>query len=162
MFDVEIPGKLRFFESETLTPGDKATVFETEFGPMGLSICYDIRFPELARLMADAGARVILTPAAFNRVTGPAHWELLFRTRAADNQVFTLGTAPALQKDGCYRSWGHSLAADPWGRILGRLGDEPGLLRTELDLDLTESVRRELPLLSGRRPEVYARAPRAL
>ena len=87
LFDIEVEGGQSFKESDTLTPGDQVTVFDTEFGKMGICICFDFRFPELARLMALEGARVILVPAAFNMTTGPAHWEILFRTRALDNQV---------------------------------------------------------------------------
>ena len=95
LFDIDIKGGQYFKESDTLTAGDQVTVFDTEFGKIGLCICFDFRFPELARQMVDKGAKVILVPAAFNMTTGPAHWELLFRQRAVDNQIFTLGTAPA-------------------------------------------------------------------
>ena len=121
LFDIEVEGGQSFKESDTLTPGDQVTVFDTEFGKMGICICFDFRFPELARLMALEGARVILVPAAFNMTTGPAHWEILFRTRALDNQVYTLGTAPARDADAGYTSWGHTIAVSPWGDIMGQM-----------------------------------------
>ena len=155
LFDVDMRGKIRFLESRTLSPGDQITVFETEFCKMGLCICYDIRFPELSRAMTDRGAQVILVPAAFNRTTGPLHWELLFRSRAADNQVFTVGTSPALDMAADYHAWGHSLAVDPWGKVLGQLSDETGVLYTQLDLEQISQVRQQLPLLRQRRKDVY-------
>lgn len=95
LFDIDIKGGQRFRESDTLTPGNTDTVFETEFGRMGVMICFDIRFPELARMMVNDGARAIFVPAAFNMTTGPAHWELTFRARALDNQIYMVGCAPA-------------------------------------------------------------------
>ena len=161
LFDVDIQGGVRFFESETLSAGNHATVFDTEFGVMGLCICYDVRFPELSRQMVDAGAAVILVAAAFNRTTGPAHWELLFRARAADNQAFYVGTSPALDMRSCYHAWGHSIVTGPWGNVQGQLGDEPGMQMTELNLDEVQRVRQELPLLQHRRPEVYQTPPKS-
>ena len=102
------------------------TVFDTEFGKMGVCICYDFRFPELARLMVDQGAEVIIVPAAFNMTTGPLHWELMFRQRAVDNQVYTLGAAPARDLNAGYHSWGHSIAVDPWGKVLMEMEEKAG------------------------------------
>ena len=150
LFDIDVKGGQRFKESDTLTAGDKATVFDTEFGPMGLCICYDFRFPELARRMVLDGARVILVPAAFNMTTGPAHWEVLFRSRAVDNQVFTFGTAPARDMDASYHSWGHSIAVSPWGTVLNQMEAEEGMQITSIDLDEVEQVREQLPLLKHR------------
>ncbi|MBQ8089882.1 MAG: carbon-nitrogen hydrolase family protein, partial [Pyramidobacter sp.] len=100
LFDIDVPGGQRFKESETLTAGDEITTFDTEVGRMGLLICYDFRFPEMSRVMANRGAKVIFVPAAFNMTTGPAHWEILFRCRAQDYQVFTVGAAPARDEHG--------------------------------------------------------------
>ena len=155
LFDINITGGQYFRESDTLTPGDQATVFETEFGLAGLCICYDFRFPELARKMVLAGAQLIIVPGAFNQTTGPAHWELLFRSRAVDNQVFTLGCAPARNPASSYQSWGHSILAGPWGNVLVQLGDQPGDFLETLDFSIVEKVRSELPLLQHRRPELY-------
>ena len=150
LFDIDVTGGQSFRESDTLTAGDSVTTFETEFGVMGLCICYDFRFPELSRLMVDRGARVILVPAAFNMTTGPAHWEVMFRSRAVDNQVFTFGTAPARDKTASYHSWGHSIAVSPWGTILNQMGAEAGIQVTEIRLEEADEIREQLPLLKGR------------
>ena len=105
LFDINVKNGQHFKESDTLTSGDHATVFDTEFGKMGVMICYDIRFPEFARTMALDGARMIFVPAAFNMTTGPAHWELTFRARALDNQIYMLGCAPARDIQAGYISW---------------------------------------------------------
>ena len=125
LFDINVEGGQCFKESDTLSPGEKIGCFDTEFGRIGLCICYDFRFPETARLMAQDGAKVILVPAAFNMTTGPAHWELMFRQRAVESQCYVIGTAPA---------------RDP---------------KVELDLDYVDKVRRELPLLAHRRTDLY-------
>ena len=155
LFDIAVDGGQHFKESDTLTAGKDVTVFDTEFGKLGLCICYDIRFPELARLMALEGARAILVPAAFNMTTGPAHWELTFRARALDNQVFYLGTSPARDLTASYHAWGHSIATDPWGNVLAQMDEQPGMQTVELDLERVEAIRRQLPLLAHRRTDVY-------
>ena len=155
LFDIDVSGGQRFRESDTLSPGSQVTVVETEFGRLGVAICYDLRFPELARLMALRGAKILVYPGAFNMTTGPAHWEILFRTRALDNQVYTLGCAPARDETAGYVSYGNSLVVSPWGHALARLGAEEGRLLAEIDLDEVERVRRELPLLQHRRTDVY-------
>ena len=155
LFDIDVSGGQSFRESDTLTAGNSITTFDTEFGVMGLCICYDFRFPELSRLMVERGAKVILVPAAFNMTTGPAHWEILFRTRALDNQVFTLGAAPARDPSSGYISYGNSIAVSPWGDVLDRLGADQEMLVCTLELDRVAQVRRELPLLAHRRKDVY-------
>ncbi len=155
LFDIDVKGGQCFKESDTLTAGDQVTVFDTEFGKMGLCICYDFRFPELARLMVEKGAKVILVPAAFNMTTGPAHWEILFRCRALDNQAFVLGTAPARDPSSGYTSWGHSIAVSPWGDILGQMDEQEGCMIHTLDLERTGEVRDQLPLLKHRRTDMY-------
>ena len=155
LFDIDVKGGQRFMESETFTAGDSVTVFDTPFGKLGLCICFDLRFPELARCMALAGARAIVTPAAFNMTTGPAHWELLFRQRAVDNQLFTLGVAPSRDEKGPYVSYGNTILCSPWGEVLARAGSAPALLLADVDLDQNESIRAQLPLLSARRTDVY-------
>ena len=127
LFDIDVTGGQRFFESDTLSPGNRVTIFSTPFCTMGLCICYDFRFPELSRLMVDAGAKVILVPAAFNMTTGPAHWEILFRSRAVDNQVYTVGTAPARDPAASYRSWGHSIVCSTWGEVLSETDETEGV-----------------------------------
>ena len=155
LFDIDVEGGQRFRESDTLTPGDRATVFDTEFGKMGLCICFDFRFQELAKVMADRGAQLILVPAAFNMTTGPAHWELLFRQRAVDNQCFTVGVSPARDETAGYVAYGNSIAVDPWGTVLCRAGAEEAILCTDLDLTRIDNVRAQLPILSARRTDLY-------
>lgn len=155
LFDIDVDGGQRFMESEVLSAGDRVTTFDTPWGRMGLCICFDMRFEELCRLMALAGARVIFAPAAFNRTTGPAHWELLFRQRAVDQQCFTVGTSPARDESASYVAWGHSIVCDPWGTVLHQCGAEECVVVTELDLARVEAVRRQLPILSARREDVY-------
>lgn len=155
LFDIDVTGGQRFRESDTLSPGGEVTVVETDFGKLGVAICYDLRFPELARLMALQGAKLLVYPGAFNMTTGPAHWEILFRTRALDNQVFALGCAPARDEQAGYVSYGNSMVASPWGSVTARMGAEEGRLPAEIDLGEVERVRRELPLLQHRRADVY-------
>ena len=155
LFDINVTGGQHFMESQTLSAGSQVTVFDTEFCKMGLCICYDARFPELFRLMVDGGAKLILVPAAFNMTTGPAHWELLFRQRAVDNQVFCVGTSPARDEAASYRAWGHSIVTDPWGRVVTQLEEGEALRTVELDLELADQIRAQLPLLAHRRKDVY-------
>lgn len=155
LFDIDVKGGQTFKESDMLTAGDSDTVFDTEFGKIGVMLCFDIRFPELLRMMVNDGAKVIFVPAAFNMTTGPAHWELSFRTRALDNQIYMVGCAPARDVSAGYISWGHSIVTDPWGRVTGMLDENEGILLAELDMDYEEQVREELPLLKSRRKDMY-------
>lgn len=155
LFDIDIKGGQTFKESDTLTAGDSDTVFDTEFGKIGVMLCFDIRFPELSRMMVNDGAKVIFVPAAFNMTTGPARWELSFRTRALDNQIYMVGCAPARDVSAGYISWGHSIVTDPWGRVIDMLDEKKGILLAELDMDYEEQVREELPLLKSRRKDMY-------
>ena len=155
LFDIDVAGGQRFRESDTLSPGNAITTFETEFGTMGLCICFDLRFEELARCMCLRGAKVIFVPAAFNMTTGPAHWELLFRQRAVDNQCFTVGVSPARDESAGYVAYGNSIAVDPWGTVLCRAGAEETTLYADLALSRLDDVRRQLPILSARRTDLY-------
>jgi predicted amidohydrolase len=155
LFDIDVTNGQRFRESDTLSPGNQVTVVETEFGRLGVAICYDIRFPELARLMALQGAKILAYPGAFNMTTGPAHWDILFRTRALDNQVYVLGCAPARDETAGYISYGNSLVVSPWGKILAQLGPEEGSILAELDFEEEDRIRRDLPLLQHRRTDRY-------
>ncbi len=155
LFDIDVKGKITFKESDVLTAGDSFTLAETEFGKIGIGICYDVRFPELARVMVENGALMLFYPGAFNMTTGPAHWELLFRSRALDNQVFCVGVAPALNMDASYHSFGHSIIANPWGEIIAEAGEKEDLIFCEIDLDEIKKVREELPLLKNKREDLY-------
>ncbi len=155
LFDIDVKGKIVFKESDVLSSGDDITVFETEYGKMAAAICYDIRFPEIIRLMALKGAKIIIIPAAFNMTTGPAHWDLLFKARALDNQVFVLGCSPARNNQASYIAYGNSIITGPWGDVIGKLDEKEGILIKELDLESLDLIREQLPLLKHRRKDIY-------
>ncbi|MEW6058922.1 MAG: carbon-nitrogen hydrolase family protein [Actinomycetota bacterium] len=154
LFDVELPGQPPIRESFTYTPGDEIVTAETEFGRIGLSICYDVRFPELYRALVARGAEIVVVPSAFTFETGKDHWEVLLRARAIEGQTFVLAPAqwgtwgPSEQNRRCY---GNSLAVDPWGRIVARAPDGVGVTFAELDMEEVRRVRERLPALSHRR-----------
>lgn len=155
LFDIDVPGRVRFMESDVFTPGESYTLFDTPFGKIGVAICFDIRFAELFRILSLEGAKLILVPGAFNMTTGPAHWELSFRLRAVDNQCFTAGCAPARDSVASYTSWGHTLVCDPWGTVLNTLDEKPGLLVQELDMSYADRIRDQIPILKNRRTDLY-------
>lgn len=155
LFDIDVKDRITFKESDVLTAGDNFTIANTEFGKIGIGICYDVRFPELARVMVENGALILFYPGAFNMTTGPAHWELLFRSRALDNQVFCVGVAPALNKDASYHSYGHSIITNPWGEIIVQASEKEELIISEIDLDEIKKIREELPLLKNKRKDLY-------
>lgn len=155
LFDINVAGGQYFMESDTFTAGKDVTAFDTPWGKLGLMICYDIRFPELSRLLALEGAKAILVPAAFNMTTGPAHWEMSFRMRALDNQVFFIGCAPARDAQSSYTAWGHSIVTEPWGGVVAQLDEKEGILTAELDFARLAEVREQLPLLKHRRTDFY-------
>ncbi|MGE5453813.1 MAG: carbon-nitrogen hydrolase family protein [Methylocystaceae bacterium] len=154
LFDIDLP-EIRFMESETMAPGHEITVFTTPWATFGLGICYDIRFPELARLMVDAGAEVLVYPAAFGLVTGRLHWDLTLRARAVDNQVYTVGVGPAPNQDLPYISYGHSLVCDPMGRPIKKLGSKPSTSVIQLSSKAVSDARANQPLLKHRRHDLY-------
>ena len=155
LFDIDVKGKIYFKESDTLSPGNQVIIAKTEFGKIGIGICYDIRFPELARLMVEFGAQILFYPGAFNMTTGPAHWELTFRARALDNQVYCVGVAPALNTKASYHSYGHSIITNPWGGVITQLDETENLKVVEIDLDEIKKIREELPLLKNKRNDLY-------
>ena len=146
LFDIDVPGGQYFKESDVLSPGKAMTVFDTEYGRMGVCICFDIRFPDLFLQMRRAGVRMVFVPAAFNMTTGPAHWQTLFRSRALDQQIFMIGCSPARDETASYIAYGHSIVTDPWGRILRELDEKEGILDIELDLAETDRIRTQIPL----------------
>ena len=151
LFDIDVPGKFRFMESETIAPGQGyPLVFD---GPVktGAAICFDIRFPEWARLVMQAGADLLALPAAFSRNTGPRHWELLLRARALDNQLFVAAVSPAQSPS----AYGHSLVATPDGSVLYDCGAEERLAVVDLDLDLLADMRSSIPVSANRRLDLY-------
>ena len=154
LFDVNF-GEKAFHESDTLTGGDSFNTFETEWGKIGVNICFDVRFPEGMRLQALAGAKIIFVPAAFMMNTGEAHWNMNMRMRAVENQVFLVADAPMRDKSLGYEAWAHSMVIDPWGNVLTDMGIDEGVAVTEIDLDFTDRVKKELPLMSARRTDIY-------
>ena len=155
LFDIAVEGGQVFRESDTFTPGDRVTIFDAEGMRFGLCICFDFRFPELARAMTLQGAQVLLVPGAFNMTTGPAHWELLFRQRAVDNQIFTLGVSCARDTGEEYVAYGNSILVDPWGSVLKRAGEGEEVLIGEIDFVRNQEIRQQLPIRSARREQLY-------
>ncbi|ANB15513.1 Nit3p [Sugiyamaella lignohabitans] len=156
LFDIDVPGKIRFIESETLTGGSKATVFDVEgFGTVGLGICYDIRFPELASIAARKGAFALLYPGAFNTTTGPLHWKLLARARAVDNQVYVITASPSRDLTSSYHAYGHSQVIDPWGETVSEAQEGEEIIYATLEPEKIDSARSGIPVTSQRRFDVY-------
>ena len=155
LFDCYRNGVPLFRESDTLTPGNGFCVFDTEWCKMGLNVCFDIRFPESARFAALGGAKIIFNPSAFNMTTGPAHWEVAFKQRAIENQVYMVGTAPARNPEQGFTAYGHSIITDPWGGTVLELEDKPATAIGEINLDYVEKIRSKLPMLSARRTDLY-------
>jgi len=152
MFDVDLPTGERHRESSLYTPGDRAAVADTPWGRIGLTVCYDVRFPYLHRALAKAGAEMIAVPAAFTVPTGEAHWEILLRARAIETGAFVLAPAQGgLHEDG-RSTWGRSTIVDPWGRILAKAeGDEPGFITADLDMGEVAKARTAIPALVNER-----------
>eukprot|EP00835_Amoeboradix_gromovi_P003964 NODE_284_length_11815_cov_0.176340.p2 type:complete len:308 gc:universal NODE_284_length_11815_cov_0.176340:3365-4288(+) len=157
LFDIDIPNKIKFTESQVLSSGKQVTTLKTSFGLVGIGICYDIRFPEMQMISARRGAFLLCYPGAFNQVTGPLHWDLLMRSRAMDNQVFVAACAPALDTNADYHSYGHSLIVDPMGKILQQAKEKEEIIYAELNLDEIESTRSGIPTSKQRRFDVYPR-----
>ncbi|KAJ7109110.1 carbon-nitrogen hydrolase [Mycena epipterygia] len=155
LFDIDIPGKITFKESETLTGGATTNFFDTEFARIGLGICYDIRFPELAMISSRQGCHVLIYPGAFNMTTGPLHWELLQRARAVDNQVFVAMCSPARDLTAGYHAWGHSMVVDPMANVLAEAADGEEVIYADIDSALMDSARAGIPVTVQRRFDVY-------
>lgn len=156
LFDIDIPGKMTFKESEILSAGNKITVFDSPWGKIGLAICYDVRFPEMFQLMRDQGAKIIVIPAAFNSTTGPLHWELLMRARAVDTQSYILACAPARSSElEAYPSHGHTMCVNPWGEVQQIDHFNPAEMIVDLDLNSCEEVRSNIPVGKQRRHDLY-------
>jgi predicted amidohydrolase len=151
LFDVEIPGGHRFCESDAVVPGDRPVVAETPWGGLGLTICYDLRFPELYRDLVQKGARILSVPAAFTRETGKDHWHVLLRARAIENLSHVFAPAQWGFHGGKRASYGHAMVVDPWGVILAECGERDGYALAEVDLSYQDAVRTTLPCLSHRR-----------
>ena len=155
LFDVDLPG-MHFHESHTFTPGSDITVFDSEFGRVGVAICFDVRFPELFRAMARRGAELICLPAQFNMTTGPAHWEATMRMRAVDNELFFAAASAARFEGFSYECWGHSLILDPYGTALAAADEKEQLLLAEINRDRIAEVRAQLPTFLHLREDIYS------
>ncbi|XP_055423897.1 omega-amidase NIT2 isoform X3 [Bubalus kerabau] len=156
LFDIDVPGKITFQESETLSPGDSFSAFDTPYCKVGLGICYDIRFTELAQIYAQRGCQLLVYPGAFNLTTGPAHWELLQRGRAVDNQVYVATASPARDEKASYVVWGHSTVVNPWGEVLAKAGTEETIVYADIDLKKLAEIRQQIPIFSQKRSDLYA------
>lgn len=153
LFDVEIPGQVSARESEIRKPGDEVIVARTTLGTIGLSVCYDLRFPELYRRLAIAGAEIVLIPSAFTFPTGAAHWETLVRARAIENQVYVIAPDQYGVSPNGYRNYGGSMIVDPWGTVIARASEGESVIVGAIDLEYLAKVRREIPCLRHRRLE---------
>jgi hypothetical protein len=155
MFDVDLEGGESYRESRTYRPGEKAVLSDLPWGRLGLTICYDLRFPALYRALAEAGATMLAIPSAFTRQTGEAHWHVLMRARAIENGCFVFAAAQGGKHENGRETFGHSLIVDPWGRILAEGGTEPGVIMAEIDLSEVAKARARIPSLQhGRRFEI--------
>jgi predicted amidohydrolase len=151
LFDIDLPGGPTLTESRNTAPGEAVVVADTPVGRVGLSVCYDVRFPELYRALVDGGATVLAVPAAFTATTGRAHWELLLRARAVESQAYVLAAAQWGTHPGGRTTWGHAMIVDPWGVVLAERAEGEGFVLAEIDPERTASVRASLPSLAHRR-----------
>lgn len=151
LFDVDLPDGTKLLESETVESGSDIVVAEAPFGALGLSVCYDLRFPELYRRLVDAGAIALAIPAAFTLTTGKDHWHVLLRARAVEQQCYVLAAAQTGHHYGKRWSYGHALIADPWGTVTAECGEGEGVAVAPIDPDYVAQVRRALPSLEHRR-----------
>ncbi len=152
LFDVDLPGcEESYRESDTIDPGDTPGLIQTPFGRIGIAICYDVRFPEYVRRLCDQDMEVLLVPAAFTARTGAAHWEILLRARAIENQCYVVAANQGGQHPGGRETFGHSMIIDPWGQILDRLEQSPGMCSALLETETLVDIRTRFPVLRHRR-----------
>jgi len=153
LFDVDVSEEVRFKESATIAPGSELVAAPTELGTIGLSVCYDLRFPELYAALVRKGAQILTVPSAFTLMTGKDHWYALLRARAIETQSWVIAPAQSGKHDdrGLRHSYGHSLIIDPWGQVVASASDGPGLALAEVDLDSVARVRRQIPVADHRR-----------
>ena len=154
-FDITLADGTETRESDRMQIGNDIVMVDTELGKFGLSICYDIRFPELYRYMAQNGCQVLFTPANFQMQTGKDHWEIILRTRAVENTCYVVAAGQIGKKRGASLSYGSSLVADPWGTVIARSKETAGVTMAEIDLDYLDKVRRDLPCLKNKRNDIY-------
>ncbi|KAL7754415.1 Omega-amidase nit3 [Sorochytrium milnesiophthora] len=157
LFDIDVPGKIRFQESEVLTAGDKVTMVNTEYGKLGVGICYDIRFAELTTVCARSGCVAMLFPGAFNMTTGPLHWELLQRARALDNQFYVATCSPVRDTQASYVAWGHSTVVDPMGQVIATTDEHECIVYADVDPAKIVEARQSIPISTQRRNDLYSK-----
>jgi predicted amidohydrolase len=157
LFDIDLPGMEHLKESRAVLAGDEPVVVETAVGAVGLSICYDVRFPELYRDLARKGARLLCVPSAFTERTGKAHWEVLLRARAIENLAYVLAPAQVGHHGGGRASHGHAMIVDPWGAVVAQVADGEGVAVADLDMERLARLRRELPALAHARLAPFSR-----
>jgi len=155
LFDVDVPDGITFKESDILTAGDELTVLDTDFARIGVIICYDLRFPELSRLLALDDVELMVVPGAFNMTTGPAHWKTLIRSRAIDNQFFLAAASPARDESASYVAYGHSMIVNPWGDVVAEAGPGEEIIYADIPLNSIKKIRSQLPVLKNRRLDIY-------
>jgi predicted amidohydrolase len=151
LFDVDLANGVSLRESATRAPGEEIIAARTELCTMGLTVCYDLRFPELYRGLANQGAEVIFVPAAFTAFTGEAHWRPLLQARAIENQAYIVAPGQYGRSPSSFETHGHTMIVDPWGKIVAEIADGPGVVSAEIDLDYLKKIRGELPSLTHRR-----------
>ncbi|MDO5821822.1 carbon-nitrogen hydrolase family protein [Methanosphaera sp.] len=154
MFDIDTDN-MKFTESDTLTPGDSVTTIKTPLANISIAICYDIRFPELWTLMNKNNSDIILLPGAFNKTTGPLHWETLIKARAIDNQCYVVATSPSQIENPYYVAWGHSMIVNPWGKIIAKAHENEEILYANITQSSLSSVRNQIPVRTNRRNDIY-------
>mgnify|MGYP001008288092 CR=1 FL=1 len=154
LYDIEVKNGVSFKESDSIKPGDDIVTFDSDYGRMGLAICYDIRFPELYRILALHGAKLIFNPAEFNLYTGKDHWETLIRARAIENVCYMVAPGQFGPKK-TFHTYGRSIVVDPWGNVIAKASDREMVVVVEIDMDYVDNMRAQLPCLLNRRPETY-------
>lgn len=155
LFDVVLPSGQALKESNGITPGDDLTLAKTPFANFGMSVCYDLRFPEMYGALRRQGANVLLIPAAFTTPTGMAHWEVLLRARAIETQCFVVAAAQVGRHNKNRHSYGHAMIVDPWGTVVAQVGAGEGIALAHIDLEAAQKVRQRMPVMEHRRPTLY-------
>ncbi len=156
LFDIDVPGSITYFESKYVARGNKITNFPIKDFKCGMTVCYDLRFPELFRIMALEGASIFAMPCAFTHATGQFHWDALIKARAIENQTFVVAANQVGKHPNNIVSYGNSMIVDPWGRELAHAQDNDNLILAELDFDLMKKAREEMPLFKQRRVDLYS------
>ena len=157
LFKIDRPGRLYDYQEHgTLEPGVDLGIFDTPMCKIGVGLCYDIRFQELAHIYCQRGCKMLIYPGAFNTVTGPAHLAVMQRARALDNQVYIVTASPARDDKSPYICWGHSSVIDPWGRIIAQAGEHEEVITADIDLDYVDEVRQQIPVQRQKRNDLYS------